>query len=64
MATTPAPKKKTDPADANKDGKVSQEELPEQFRDKFQFIDSSGDGFVSEEELAFVLKLIKGNKKD
>jgi peroxiredoxin/mono/diheme cytochrome c family protein len=49
--------------DANKDGKVSQEELPEKFRDKFQFIDTNADGFVSEQELTVVLQFIKNSQK-
>ncbi len=49
--------------DADKDGKLSQEEVPAQFRDKFQFLDTNGDGFVSEQELNFVLKLIQGGRK-
>ena len=49
--------------DADKDGKLSKEEVPGKFADKFAFIDSNGDGGVSEEELTTIMKLIGGHKK-
>ncbi|MBW8883716.1 MAG: EF-hand domain-containing protein [Planctomycetia bacterium] len=38
--------------DANKDGKLSKDELPEQMRERFAQMDGNGDGFVSPEEFA------------
>lgn len=38
--------------DANKDGKLSKDELPERMRDNFARMDTNGDGSVSAEEFA------------
>ncbi len=37
-------------ADANKDGKLSKEELPERLRPSFERVDADHDGFISREE--------------
>lgn len=42
--------------DANKDGKLSREELPERFRDGFSRADTNNDGGISKEEHLAVLK--------
>jgi hypothetical protein len=49
--------------DANKDGKLSKEEVPGRFADKFAFIDADGDGGISEQELATILALVGGRQK-
>lgn len=49
--------------DADKDGKLSKEEVPAKFADKFAFIDSNGDGSITEDELTTILGLIGGGKK-
>src|SRR5262249_29538598 len=36
--------------DANKDGKLSKDELPQRMQDNFARVDANGDGFVSPEE--------------
>jgi Ca2+-binding EF-hand superfamily protein len=38
--------------DANKDGKLSKDELPEQMRENFARMDANGDGSISQEEFA------------
>src|SRR5438034_6508034 len=44
------PRQFFDRLDANKDGKLSKDELPEQMRERFAQLDGNGDGFVSPEE--------------
>ncbi len=46
--------------DADKDGKLVKEELPDQFAERFGLIDSNGDGGITEQELATILKLFAG----
>ena len=43
--------------DANKDGKLTQEELPGRIAERFKLADQNGDGEVSVEELGKLLKL-------
>jgi len=38
--------------DANKDGKLTKDEMPERMKENFGRMDSNGDGFVSQEEFA------------
>jgi Ca2+-binding EF-hand superfamily protein len=42
--------------DANKDGKLSKDEMPERLRENFARLDSNGDGFVSLEEFGQVMR--------
>jgi acetyl esterase/lipase len=42
--------------DANKDGKLSREELPERFRETFSRVDSNTDGAISKEEHLAIAK--------
>src|SRR5207244_925826 len=44
------PRQFFDRLDANKDGKLSKEELPEQMRERFAQLDGNSDGFVTPEE--------------
>lgn len=46
--------------DANKDGKVSREELPERQKENFKRIDSNGDGAISRDELT---KFVGGGQR-
>ncbi len=44
--------------DADKDGKLVKEELPDQFAERFNLVDTNADGGISEQELATVLKFL------
>jgi Ca2+-binding EF-hand superfamily protein len=46
------PRQFFDRLDANKDGKLGKEELPEQMRERFAGMDANGDGFITPEEFA------------
>ncbi|MBX3461098.1 MAG: hypothetical protein KF696_14220 [Planctomycetes bacterium] len=46
--------------DANKDGKLSKEELPEQMREFFDTVDTDSDGFVSKDELRAAMGSMPG----
>ena len=37
--------------DADEDGQISKEEAPERLKQRFDQIDSNGDGFIDEKEL-------------
>jgi Ca2+-binding EF-hand superfamily protein len=46
--------------DADKDGKLSREELPEQARGFFDQMDSNSDGFVDSAEIAELRRRMQG----
>jgi Ca2+-binding EF-hand superfamily protein len=46
-------------ADANKDGKISKEEAPALIKDRFDRIDTNGDGFVDEAEVRQMLERMR-----
>ncbi len=58
----PDPKQIFAKLDANKDGKLVQDELPGQFAERFALIDANGDGGITEEELTTILKLFGGRR--
>lgn len=49
--------------DANKDGKLSKDELPEQAAERIMRADANGDGVVTKEELEEVRKRIAGGQR-
>jgi predicted dienelactone hydrolase len=48
--------------DADKDGKLSKEELPEQFQAFFETLDKNEDGFLTKDELAEIAGRGRGNR--
>ncbi len=48
--------------DADKDGKLVKDELPDRFAERFSLIDADGDGGITEEELTKILKLFGGRR--
>ena len=45
--------------DANKDGKLTKDEMPGRFAERFEFIDQNHDGEVSKQELEMLLKFLR-----
>lgn len=54
------PEKMFSMLDANKDGKLTKEELPERLGERLGMADTNRDGAVSQEELAGLIKLFSG----
>ena len=49
--------------DADKDGKLIKDEMPDRFRERFQFMDLNRDGGVDQEELTKLLKMFGGQRR-
>jgi len=50
--------------DANKDGKLTKEELPGRLQQMFGLVDSNGDGSVSEQEIEVLIKLFSRGREE
>jgi Ca2+-binding EF-hand superfamily protein len=48
--------------DANKDGKITQEELPAQMQQRFGRMDENGDGAIDQEEVDSMRERTQGNQ--
>ncbi len=46
--------------DKNGDGKISKEEAPERFKERFDFMDGNGDGFIDKDELEKMAQRFRG----
>ena len=49
--------------DANKDGKLTKDELPDPLRERMGLVDADGDGGISKQELENILKLFGGGDR-
>jgi collagen type III alpha len=46
--------------DKNGDGKISKEEAPERLKERFDFMDGNGDGFIDKDELEKMAQRFRG----
>ena len=48
--------------DANEDGKIAKDELPEMMQERFPMMDSNGDGFIDQTEMEEMRKRFRGGR--